>query len=58
MRLLALTVPVRLDEHNSVTLGIKASILTESGIADGKKANLVVARRIFAELASDSQHGC
>ncbi len=45
-----------LEEDNDYSLGLKASILTEDGIEKGIKANLLLARDIFKQLAEKSVH--
>ena len=44
------------DEDNRYSLGLKASILTEDGIERGNKANLLLARDIFKQVAEKSEH--
>lgn len=45
---------LEIDAHNDDVLGLKASILTEDGIKNGGKANLLLARDIFKQLADKS----
>jgi tetratricopeptide (TPR) repeat protein len=45
-----------LEQDNDYSLGLKASILTEDGIERGVRANLLLARNIFKQIADKSNH--
>lgn len=47
---------IALNEDNEFSWALKASILTEDGIRQGAKANLLLARDIFKKIAEQSTH--
>jgi tetratricopeptide (TPR) repeat protein len=52
--LVSINEAISLDEKNEESRSLKASILTEDGIQRGIKANLVLAKEIFSDIAKDS----
>ncbi|WP_018753399.1 tetratricopeptide repeat protein [Paenibacillus sanguinis] len=47
---------LRIDHSNRVSKSIKASILTEDGIACSNRANLLTAKELFKDISMESDH--